>query len=288
MKILIAHDGSPRSNDAIADLSRAGFPKDAEAIVLSVADAWVAPSMPPVASGGVDFAASQAVVDAALARARDVAAEGARLAQAAFPSWKIASEATAGSPAWEVIRRADEWCPDVLALGATGKSNLERAVFGTVANLVVTNARCSVRVSRPRAGASGPPHVIVAHDGSPGAHATVAAVAARAWPAGSQAHVVEAAEDWALALRGGGSGPSRGATEAAETLKAAGLDAKAQLIAGDPKRVLLDHAKSWPADALFVGARGLGAFERFLLGSVSAAIASRACCSVEVIRPASE
>jgi universal stress protein family protein len=37
--------------------------------------------------------------------------------------------------------------------------------------------------------------------------------------------------------------------------------------------------------AIFVGARGLSRFERFRLGSVSAAIFARAHCSVEVARP---
>ena len=287
MKILIAHDGSPHSAEAIADLARAGMPGDAEAIVLSVADAWVAPSMPAeLAAGGVDFAASQAVVDATLARARDLAADGAKAVRALFPAWKVSSEATAGSPAWELIRRADEWTPDLLVIGATGRSNLERAVFGTVANLAATNARCTVRVARPRPGASGPARVIVAIDGSPGARAAVDAAASRQWPTGSEAHVVEAVEDWALALRGAtGSEPSHGAKEAAEALTKAGLKTEARLIAGDPKRVLLEHAKTWQADTIFVGARGIRALERFLLGSVSAAIASRATCSVEIVRP---
>jgi nucleotide-binding universal stress UspA family protein len=67
-------------------------------------------------------------------------------------------------------------------------------------------------------------------------------------------------------------------------LSRAGVQAEARLIAGDPKRVLLDHAKDWPADTIFVGAQGMRALERFFLGSVSSAIASRASCSVEVVR----
>jgi nucleotide-binding universal stress UspA family protein len=54
--------------------------------------------------------------------------------------------------------------------------------------------------------------------------------------------------------------------------------------AGDPKRILVEEAEHWGADCLFVGAHGRSGWERLCLGSVSAAIAARAPCSVEVVR----
>jgi nucleotide-binding universal stress UspA family protein len=53
---------------------------------------------------------------------------------------------------------------------------------------------------------------------------------------------------------------------------------------GDPKRILIQEAEGWEADCIFVGASGLSRLDRFLLGSVSAAVAGRAHCSVEVVR----
>jgi nucleotide-binding universal stress UspA family protein len=53
---------------------------------------------------------------------------------------------------------------------------------------------------------------------------------------------------------------------------------------GEPKSLLIAEAESWGADCIFVGARGLGRVERFMLGSVSTAVAARAHCSVEVVR----
>ena len=52
------------------------------------------------------------------------------------------------------------------------------------------------------------------------------------------------------------------------------------------KSLLLEEAERWGADCIFVGARGLNRLERLLLGSVSTAVAARARCSVEVVRPA--
>jgi nucleotide-binding universal stress UspA family protein len=48
--------------------------------------------------------------------------------------------------------------------------------------------------------------------------------------------------------------------------------------------VLITEAEDWDADCIFVGAKGMRGIERLLIGSVSAAVAARAHCSVEVVR----
>ena len=72
----------------------------------------------------------------------------------------------------------------------------------------------------------------------------------------------------------------------AERLRRAGLDASIELGKGNPKSALVEAAEAWGADCVFVGARGMRGAERLLMGSVSAAVAARAHCSVEVVRPA--
>ena len=75
------------------------------------------------------------------------------------------------------------------------------------------------------------------------------------------------------------------ATRAASRLRAKGLRAEPCVISGDPKHVLVNFAEDWRADCIFLGATGLtNSFERFLLGSVAAAVAARAHCSVEIVR----
>ncbi len=56
------------------------------------------------------------------------------------------------------------------------------------------------------------------------------------------------------------------------------------VINGSPKRVILEEAEKFGADLIIVGSHGSGALERFLLGSVSQAVALHAKCSVEIIR----
>jgi nucleotide-binding universal stress UspA family protein len=53
---------------------------------------------------------------------------------------------------------------------------------------------------------------------------------------------------------------------------------------GDPKTEILDRAAALHADLIVVGANGLGAVERFLIGSVSRAVLRFAPCSVALVR----
>jgi nucleotide-binding universal stress UspA family protein len=62
------------------------------------------------------------------------------------------------------------------------------------------------------------------------------------------------------------------------------LEITGDIIEGSPKQVLLDEAESWGADLIVVGSHGRRGLDRFLLGSVSQAIALHAPCSVEIVR----
>ncbi len=72
----------------------------------------------------------------------------------------------------------------------------------------------------------------------------------------------------------------------AEQLRATGLDAEVMIRRGHATQQLLVEAETWSAHCIFAGAKGVRGIERLLLGSVSAALAARAHCSVEVVRPA--
>jgi nucleotide-binding universal stress UspA family protein len=70
-------------------------------------------------------------------------------------------------------------------------------------------------------------------------------------------------------------------------LRVIGLNVSVAIEKGDPQRVLLEEARKWDANSIFVGGRKFsGAIERFRLGSVSTALVTKAHCSVEVVRSA--
>ena len=308
MKILIAYDGSDCAEAALDDLRLAGLPREAEATVISLADVFLPPSSDEGQDEAVPFYVPEGVRVArehamqCVAQARALAERAAKRVRATFPAWHVRAEAEADSPAWGIIKKADEWRADLVVVGSQGQTALGRLVLGSVSQKVLYEARCSVRIARGRVEVDeAPVRIIVGTDGSPDAEAAINAVAARSWPAGSEARLIIAL-DTVLSLAPDAAHPSvvkwfetdseedlleaRAIFETtAERLRVSGLAATVLMKPGSPQRVLVEEAAEWKADSIFIGARGVRGVERLLLGSVSATVAARAPCSVEVARP---
>jgi nucleotide-binding universal stress UspA family protein len=324
MRIIIGYDGSDSARDAILDLHRAGLPANTSATVVSVADVWPLEAATPMAPADPAVVTWQqapivrkarALVDAAFADARTEAAEGAALLKAEFLGWTINQATYGGSPSEALMRppvsssatSSSGGTADLIVVGSQGRSALGRLVLGSVSQKVLMHAPCSVRAGRrPPAGAvprQGGVRIIIGIDGSRHSALAVSAVAGRMWPAGTEVKVIAALDVKLLSVLASPApspwarpwleaAPAEDdarhwageAVEAVAELRAAGLSATPVIEEGDAKRVLVEHAERWCADCIFVGAKGLSAVERFLLGSVSAAVAARASCSVEVVR----
>jgi nucleotide-binding universal stress UspA family protein len=286
MKVLVAYDGSECADAALDDLRRAGLPSDAEIKVLSVVENW----LPPPSALEIIEHVDREKEYLALARRG-----GIRLVSME-PGWDVKPESGAGSPATVLIEKADEWGADLIVVGSHGHTALGRFFFGSVSQKVLHEARRSVRVARGRIEEPGTPvRLIIGVDGSKGAESAIEAVAARKWPAGSEARIVNATWPTTQITPKGAVGPiitwiaeekarvKKLIDEAAGKLRAAALKTDVVVKEEDPKRLLIAEAENWGGDCIFVGARGMGRFERFLLGSVSSAVAARAHCSVEVV-----
>lgn len=78
----------------------------------------------------------------------------------------------------------------------------------------------------------------------------------------------------------------RVAADAATVLAARGATAEVRTREGDPREAIVQEAAAWPADLVVVGARGLGAVGRFLMGSVSTAVVHGVSCPTAVVRGA--
>jgi len=293
MKILIAYDGSECADAALTDLQRAGLPQQAEVHLLSVYAEW----MPEATSFGmVDTGAARQVQEwekGALAMVR----RARTMLKAPFPEWEIYTETATGSPAGLILHRAEELKADLIVVGSHGRSAFGRLVLGSVSQKVLHGAHCIVRIARGRVEEPEVPiRLIIGIDGSRGAEATVNAVIARHWPAGTEARIVNGfpvlpaigAEYAAAALAQWIAEEKARVSEmiekAVEKLKGAGLIVSKVIKQEDGRQSLVSEAAAWGADCIFVGARGMGAIERFLVGSVSSFVATHAHCSVEVVR----
>ena len=309
MKILIGYDGSNDAELAIDDLSRSGLPPTGLATVISVAEVW----LPPPGSldvGGDDEASAYAEEilsdcrqkgDRAVAEAEMLAKFAAGRVRTALPGWDVNAVSSYGSPGWEIIGEAERTGTDLIVVGAQGQSFLSRLILGSISQRVLAEAHCSVRVARGRIDLdAGPQRVIVAFDNTKGANAAVAKVLERSWSEATEIKLIAVTEPVIPASIARFVTPASTITEASraeytlversglaavDTLRAAGLDASFQILAGNPKQVLPEEAMKWGADCIFMGANAWGSrLARSLIGSTSAAVAARSHCSVEVVR----
>lgn len=295
MKILIGYDGSDCANAALEDLGRAGLPDNTEAMVLTSVDVIIPPKfesedeeeqfqsyMPQ----GIKLAHERNALR--FAEAGEMAAAAGESLRALFPGWSIKTEALADTPHWALINEIDKREPDLVVVGSHGRSALGRFILGSVSQRILYEAKCSVRIAR--GGASKKDErirLVVGTDGSPNAEAMLDSVASRNWPKDTQVKLIIAAESFAQ------NGPDPDVqmdrirdiqTSAVEKLLASGLEVTPLVRIGDPKDIIVTEAEAWGADCIFLGAVGHRFMERFLLGSVSSAVAARAHCSVEIIR----
>lgn len=296
MRLLIGYDGSESADAALSDLRHAGLPRDAEALILSVADVMRMPALSSYelveqalvsrrVTSGIMLAQTQ--TSQTLKEANQFASEASARVQTLFPEWEVRADALIGNPVRELIGRADEWKPDLVVVGSHGRSAVGRLLLGSVSKKLVTDLRSSVRVVRrapDREHDHVPPKIIVGVDGGTGAERAVRAVGSRVWPTGTEVRLI-AVDDGTSPNKISALAASLMVQWAETELSAIGLRTSAAFKKGEPQRVLVEEARKWKADSIFVGSRNVsGALERFRLGSVSTALVTSAPCSVEVVR----
>jgi nucleotide-binding universal stress UspA family protein len=236
-----------------------------------------------------------------LKTAQGMAARAADRLRGDFPLWRIHEESWVDSAAEAIERKVRAWQPDLVVVGSHGRSGIGRLMLGSVSQHVLHHVHCSVRISRHHLHSQTRAiRILIGVDGSEPARAAARAAAERIWPAGTEARVIGVLDSGipiSAATTLEGAIPvsieeqsrirmAAAVHEAVEPLRKAGLTTTHSVFVGKPKEVLLAEAEKWGADSIFVGARGANALERFLLGSVSSAVACHAHCSVEIVQAA--
>jgi nucleotide-binding universal stress UspA family protein len=309
VRILIAYDGSPSSEIALADLARAGLPEKVDAKLISIAEVWIPlPEFAGVSSQKTTrpvknnwFNQHQVAVKHAELKAESLSCYAANRVRKNFPKWTVSSDVAYGSPAKEILVKAEDFQPDLIVVGSQGQTAVSRVLLGSISRKVLSEAKCSVRISRrnPKNNPA-PLKQIIGYDGSPGSDIAVESVAQRKWddsefklvlapnsgiPATIGRFVLPAvdlfeteqkkAQAWAEAL----------SESARRKLSAAKLKFEICVKPGNPKQVLIEEAENYDADCIIVGSHSVReSSKRFALGCTAAAIAERANCSVEVVK----
>ncbi len=294
MKILLAMDLSAGSQVAVDEVALRPWPAGTSVDVVGVADTEKLPF-------------SQTVVEEILGRTRaTINGAAERLKSVGLPA---APRVVSGDPRTMLVEEAKELGADLIVVGAHSAAGIAGFLLGSVAKAVIRTAYCSVEVARHTHRTPG--HhpgmkILLPVDESEYSMAAAKSVASRPWPAESEIRVmsvVDLAPSFLQAafepsfLDPAGMNELReqamrraqdSITQAREILSNAGLRTSEYLsvLLEEPKKAILDQAREWHADLIVVGSHGRRGVQRFMLGSVSEAVAMHADCSVEIVRAA--
>lgn len=295
MKVLIAIDSSPSSDRVVNEAAARPWPKGTTFSLVHVVDVQ-------------GFARFPMLIE-------DAKREGERLLKAgaeklSHSGHAVLPEVITGVPRRAISEYAKECHADLIMAGSHGHGAIGRFLLGSVAQGILRTAPCSVEIVRSAPGgtapSSHPMKILVATDGSDSSVGALHSIANRPWPDGTVTRVLSVEE--LIVLDGQVAGyplspvypqslleeltvqahdrANSAIKTAKEILQRAGMkvleDHAMQL--GEPRGVILDAAKTWAADLIVLGSHGRRGLDRFLLGSVSEAVAIHAHCSVEVIR----
>lgn len=315
MRVLIGYDGSEHSDAAIEDLKHAGLPKDCTVLIASVADLLMSsPELSQVIKQALTPRRVAAGLKKAQSHAERVAKEALENARRAktrvkkmFPGWDVRAEVMVGTPGWVLVDVANKWNADLVVLGSQGHSALKRLLLGSVSKRVVADSRCSVRVVKVggRTNGNDPTRIVIGVDGSPASEQAIHEVGQRVWPAGTEVRLVWVDDSTpttqivsrlpqATAMINNYYRKARSRVAAmlrwaTRELRAIGLKTSVAKSDGSAKSVLVDEAREWNADCIFVGTRDFSSsFEGFRLGSVSSSVVTNAGCTVEKVRPSAD
>ncbi len=152
MKVLLAIDGSPHSEAAVAEVARRPWPAGTEVQILTV----IHPRGPLLPDPAFLMAAIH------VEQLTELQDQAPILVRAAFeqlqreaPDLSVITKIVEGTPNDRIVHEAREWGADLVVVGSHGYGRVRSTVLGSVARGVVTDAPCSVLVARAKQVAQG-------------------------------------------------------------------------------------------------------------------------------------
>ena len=149
MKILLAIDGSPCSEAAVAEVARRPWPGDSQLRVVSVVEPPGALTAEPYMGVGGYFEEVERLKKKQADEVVESAADALR-AGAGTAAMEVSTEVLTGSPKRTIVEDAEEWGADLIVVGSHGYHTWERMLLGSVSQSVAAHALCSVEIVRCR------------------------------------------------------------------------------------------------------------------------------------------
>lgn len=222
-----------------------------------------------------------------------------------LPNCTIDSIVLVGHIQESIVQQAREWPADLIVVGSHGRKGIDLVLLGSVSRAVLDHAPCPVLTVRSKSDGAEVGdflRVLIAVDGSSFSRRAVDWVASQRWndetrfklvmavPLISETYSVESNQRYPAKLLSEWEAGKIAAMELVEDLATKleehlGDRTGAEVQEGDPRQIVLDKAAQFHADLIILGSHGRTGLTRFLLGSVSQAVSSRATCSVLIIKP---
>jgi nucleotide-binding universal stress UspA family protein len=149
MKVLVAADGSPSNDVALAEAAGRPWPDGTEIQVVTVIHTAVPFVLDPtytIAFIHIDQ------LEKARKRAPEIAEQAA--ARLRRPGLTVTTQVLEGDPRREILAQAERFGADLIVMGTHGHGAAGRLLLGSVAHAVVLHAPCSVEVVRAKAAAA--------------------------------------------------------------------------------------------------------------------------------------
>ena len=298
MRIVLATDGSPQSTAAVHEVATSGFPADTQVRIVCAYERT--PLITRLEPMGVMEESYAQADHYALQAAKEATEKAAEIVRAKNPTFTMTTVATGGSAKSVILKEAKALGADLIVIGSHGYGTIEGFLFGSVSHAVALHATCSVEIVRGTGTVVGGRKILLATDGSEASETVTDVVACQSYPIGTEVRVISVAgapymPEWYV-----GEGVDmtiylaiekieretalETVEKAALKIRRPELNVTTAVLSGSPKALILDEAEAFGADLIVVGAHGYGAIERFLIGSISQAVALHAKCSVEIVR----
>ncbi len=287
MKVLVATDGSKYGGWGLNWVAKLPFVKPVQVTVLHVLD--IGALRAPFLSQPV-MAGSERYIQEEIQRmeARSVKTLKEAKQQLAALKLKGTARKEQGAIVPTILKRAPKQ-NGLLVVGSQGLDTLDRFMLGSVSTNLIQHATCPVLVVKEEAAPLR--RITLATDGSDASANALAFVLSKFQPdrstgKGGRApihvsviHVMPFIKYPGLKEAG-----LRLVEQSVRKLIKAGFTAEPLCQFGKPAEEIMNVAGKHQADLIVMGAQGLGAIARFLVGSVSTRVVQQANCSVLVVR----